>query len=122
MEGGVTVEFKTPEFKDDPGILENMRFCLGAMARLKNVKLEHPLKEYDMDTMLNIFEEMEPMPLYYSPRERLIKFKDKIIIFFANIAMWILRGVIFLLAKAGCEPAKVEIEELRKTHDKYRKE
>ena len=109
------------EFKNDPGILANMRFCLGAMAKLKNIKLEHPLESYDMDTMLVMMGEMEDVPIHYSRKERLIIFKDDVVIFFANIAMWVIRGFVSLLARAGYEPAKVEIVKIRETHDKYRK-
>jgi len=109
------------DFKDDPGILENMRFCLGAMAKMMNVKLERPLKEYDMETMLKMMSEMEHMPIYRSPKEKLIRFKDSVVLFFANIAMWIIRGFVSLLATAGYAPAKVEIVKMRETHDKLRK-
>lgn len=110
------------DFKQNLDILGNMRFCLGAMAKLKNVKLEHPLESYDMDTMLTMMEEMEPIPLYYSPKERFSIFKDNVIIFFANIAMWTIRGFVSFLAHAGYTPAKIEIVKLRETHDKLRKE
>jgi len=109
------------EFKDNPGILSHMRICLIFIAKMKNVKLEHPIEDYDMDTMLEMFNEMESMPDYRSRRDRLIRFKDDVILFFANIAVWIIRGFVFLLATAGYAPAKVEIVKLRKTHDKFRK-
>jgi len=109
------------EFKDNPGILSDMRFCLGAMAKIKNIKLEHPLESYDMDTMLRMMGEMEHMPIYRSRNERLIRFKDSIVLFFASIAMWIIRAFVSFLARVGYEPAKVEIVKIRETHDRYRK-
>lgn len=115
MEGGVTMDFK-----DNPGILGHMRICLVFIAKMKNVKLEHPIESYDMDTMLEMFNEMEDMPDYRSRKRRLIRFKDDVILFFANIAMWIIRGFVSLLAKAGYEPARIEIAKIRETHDRFR--
>ncbi len=109
------------ELKNNPGILDNMRMCLVFMAKMKNVKLEHPLDEYDMDTMLKMFDEMEHMPVYRSPKKRFIRFKDDVVLFFANIAMWIVRGFVSFLARIGYEPAKVEIVKIRDIHDRYRK-
>lgn len=110
------------EFKDNPDVLNSMRLCLVFMAKITNVKLEHPPNDYDMETMLKMMSEMEHLPIYRSPKEKLVKFKDDVIIFFANIAMWIIRGFVSFLARVGYAPAKVEIVKIRKTHDKLRKE
>jgi len=51
------------DFKNDPDILSNMRICLEGIARIKGVKLQHPLEKYDMDVMLNMMKEMETLPV-----------------------------------------------------------
>ena len=99
-----------------------MRECLVLVAKMKNVKLEHPAEDYDAETMLKMFKEMESMPIYRSPKERLIRFKDDVIVFFANIAMWVIRAFVFIVEKVSSTPeCKEAAQKFRDDHNKLRK-
>ena len=99
------------DFENDPGVLNNMRICLVSIAKMKGIRLKRNLDEYDMKTMLNMFEEMENMPIHRTPTQRLIRFKDDVVIFGAGILLWILGKIIFIIGKIYGGETEVKAQE-----------
>jgi len=102
------------DFKNDPDILSNMRICLEGIARIKGVKLQHPLEKYDMDVMLNMMKEMETLPVKRSFKGKIVRFKDSILAFIIDILIYILRKCIFLIGWFCGGEVKIRAEKLLK--------
>jgi hypothetical protein len=120
MEGGVIVE--KVDFKLNPAILGNMRFCLQAEAKIKNIKLQHPIEEYDMEAMLKMFKELESKPIHYTFNQRLVFFWENVIHHLVKTTMWVLRGFVFVVEKIDNNPEATEAaNEFREKHNRYRK-
>lgn len=100
------------DFKNNPGVLDDMRMCLVFMAKLKGVKLKQNVEEYDMLTMLDMFHEMEAMPRHYTFKERIANFKNDVLIFAAGVLMKITVGLLFITGKIFGGDAEIEAQRI----------
>lgn len=108
---------------EEMSFVQPMRQCLVLVAKTKNIKLQHPIEEYDVQTMLKMFKEMEHLPVYCSPKQRLKDLADKSVWYFAHGAMWIVRGLVFVITLM-CRDGETQAatKEFRVQHDRVRKE